>query len=76
VGAATGADILKAIIKDGGDAAKFAKELTGNVPAIPKDATIAGGITLRAMAKDGKFANGNANESKKVVEGGSSKRSN
>ncbi|WP_152301218.1 variable large family protein [Borrelia miyamotoi] len=69
VGAVTGADILKAIIKDGGDAAKFAKELTGNVSSIPKDATIAGGITLRAMAKDGKFANGNANESKKVVEG-------
>ncbi|WP_346313328.1 variable large family protein [Borrelia miyamotoi] len=69
VGAVTGADILKAIIKDSGDAAKFAKELTGNVSAIPKDATIAGGIALRAMAKDGKFANGNANESKKVVEG-------
>ncbi|UPA12790.1 variable large family protein (plasmid) [Borrelia venezuelensis] len=69
VGAVTGADILKAIIKDGGDAAKFAKELTGNVSAIPRDATIAGGIALRAMAKDGKFANGNANESKKVVEG-------
>ncbi|WP_025401671.1 variable large family protein [Borrelia crocidurae] len=71
VGAVTGTDILKAVIKGNGngDSAKFAKELTGNVSAIPKDATIAGGIALRAMAKDGKFADGNANESGKVIKG-------
>ncbi|UPA17331.1 variable large family protein (plasmid) [Borrelia coriaceae] len=69
VGAVTGADILKAMVKDNSDAVKFAKELTGNVSAIPKDAIIAGAIALRAMAKSGKFANGSASESKKVVEG-------
>ncbi|BCR21443.1 variable large family protein [Borrelia sp. HM] len=42
VGAVTGADILKAMIKKGGDD--------------KKDAVIAGTIALRAMAKDGKFA--------------------
>ncbi|WP_434757252.1 variable large family protein (plasmid) [Borrelia puertoricensis] len=59
VGTVTGADILQAIVKSE-DAAKLAKETTGNVTIAPKDATIAGGIALRAMAKDGKFANGNA----------------
>ncbi|ANF34533.1 vlp protein, gamma subfamily (plasmid) [Borrelia turicatae] len=44
VGAVTGADILKAMIKDNGDAAA----------ANAKDGTIAGAIALRAMAKDGK----------------------
>ncbi|UPA11362.1 variable large family protein (plasmid) [Borrelia parkeri] len=70
VGAVTGADILQAIVKDNGDAAKLARETTGNA-ATPKDAVIAGGIALRAMAKDGKFANAsdNANaDAKKAVE--------
>ncbi|AHH14460.1 Variable outer membrane protein (plasmid) [Borrelia hermsii MTW] len=57
VGAVTGADILQAMIKDNGDAAKLAKETTGTAIAVPKDGTIAGGIALRAMAKGGKFAN-------------------
>ncbi|WP_434757413.1 variable large family protein (plasmid) [Borrelia puertoricensis] len=71
VGAVTGADILQAMVKDNGDAAKLAKETTGNVTDAPKDATIAGGIALRAMAKDGKFAGPNAADSdaKKAVEG-------
>ncbi|AHH10086.1 Variable outer membrane protein (plasmid) [Borrelia parkeri SLO] len=54
VGAVTGADILKAMVKDNGDAAKLAT--SQNAGAAPKDATIAGGIALRVMAKDGKFA--------------------
>ncbi len=54
------ADILKAMIKDSGDAVRLAKETTGNVATAPKDGTIAGGIALRAMAKDGKFANVNS----------------
>ncbi|ANA43940.1 VlpC86 (plasmid) [Borrelia hermsii HS1] len=57
VGAVTGADILQAMIKDNGDAAKLAKETTGTAIAVPKDGTISGGIALRAMAKGGKFAN-------------------
>ncbi len=48
------------MIKDNGDAARLAKETTGNVVTAPKDGTIAGGIALRAMAKDDKFANSNA----------------
>ncbi|AHH07538.1 Variable outer membrane protein (plasmid) [Borrelia crocidurae DOU] len=71
VGVVTGADILQAMIGNNGDAAKFAKELTGNVSAIPKDATIAGGIVLRSMTKGGKFAGPSDNASadaKKVVE--------
>ncbi len=59
VGAVTGVDILQAISKDDG-AAKLAKNNDGNAGAVPKDATIAGGIALRAMAKNGKFANANA----------------
>ncbi|WP_434757300.1 variable large family protein (plasmid) [Borrelia puertoricensis] len=63
VGAVTGADILQSMVKEGGDAAKLAKHnaaanTIGNIDA--KDAVIAGGIALRAMAKGGKFANGNA----------------
>ncbi|AHH09971.1 Variable outer membrane protein (plasmid) [Borrelia parkeri SLO] len=54
VGAVTGSDILKAMVKDNGDAAKLAT--SQNAGAAPKDATIAGGIALRVMAKDGKFA--------------------
>ncbi|AHH11696.1 variable large family protein (plasmid) [Borrelia coriaceae] len=46
VGAVTGADILKAMIKSSGDN--------------KKDGIIAGTITLRAMAKDGKFAGPNS----------------
>ncbi|WP_246990108.1 variable large family protein [Borrelia parkeri] len=56
VGAVTGADILKTMVKESGDAAKLAKETTGNAGAIPKDATIAGAVVLRSMAKGGKFA--------------------
>nr|WP_281862371.1 variable large family protein [Candidatus Borrelia fainii] len=52
VGAVTGADILKAIVKDGTSAAAVA--------AGAKDGSIAGAIALRAMAKGGKFANDNA----------------
>ncbi|WP_330730593.1 variable large family protein [Borrelia turicatae] len=64
VGAVTGADILQAMVKEGGDTAKLAKHnaaanTIGNINA--KDAVIAGGIALRAMAKGGKFANGAAN---------------
>ncbi|WP_434757407.1 variable large family protein (plasmid) [Borrelia puertoricensis] len=64
VGAVTGADILKAMVKDNGDAAKLAKNNVSAVNATgrPKDATIAGGIALRAMAKDGKFANASADD--------------
>ncbi|UPA11378.1 variable large family protein (plasmid) [Borrelia parkeri] len=64
VGAVTGADILKAIVKDDGDAAKLAKNNVAAVNATgrPKDAVIAGGIVLRAMAKDGKFANASADD--------------
>ncbi|AHH05907.1 variable large family protein (plasmid) [Borrelia miyamotoi] len=72
VGAVTGADILKAMVKDNGEAAKLAKETSGNVTVAPKDATIAGGIALRAMAKGGKFAGPSDNASvdaKKIVAG-------
>ncbi|WP_038363520.1 variable large family protein [Borrelia persica] len=48
VGAVTGADILKAMVKD--------NNAVNAVAANAKDATIAGAIALRAMAKDGKFA--------------------
>nr|WP_084543143.1 variable large family protein [Borrelia hispanica] len=70
VGAVTGADILQAMVKDNGDAVKLAKEITGNVDTAPKDGTIAGAIALRAMAKNGKFANGNnANDVSTSVKG-------
>ncbi|WP_038363200.1 variable large family protein [Borrelia persica] len=58
VGAVTGADILQAMVKDGGDSVKLA--ISQNAGIAPKDATIAGGIALRAIAKDGKFASSNA----------------
>ncbi|AHH07695.1 Variable outer membrane protein (plasmid) [Borrelia crocidurae DOU] len=70
VGAVTGADILKAMIKDGGDAVKLATNNTANnsgANSVPKDATIAGGIALRAMAKGGKFSNGNDADAKKTI---------
>ncbi|ANA43937.1 VlpC65-2, partial (plasmid) [Borrelia hermsii HS1] len=67
VGAVTSADILQAIFK--GNEGKAAKLANTNPTAAAggadannaKDATIAGGIALRAMAKGGKFANGNSN---------------
>ncbi|WP_434757248.1 variable large family protein (plasmid) [Borrelia puertoricensis] len=54
VGAVTGADILKAMIKDGNEAS------TNAAKANAKDGTIAGAIALTAMAKNGKFAGPNA----------------
>ncbi|BDU63518.1 variable large protein (plasmid) [Candidatus Borrelia fainii] len=54
VGAVTGADILQAMVKDDGDAAKLASKADAN--SAKKDAVIAGAIALRAMAKGGKFA--------------------
>ncbi|ACH94177.1 variable large family protein [Borrelia duttonii] len=59
VGGVRGSDILQAIVKEGGDASKLAT--AQNPGSAPKDAVIAGGIALRAMAKGGKFANGAAN---------------
>nr|WP_247032752.1 variable large family protein [Borrelia venezuelensis] len=50
VGAVTGADILKAIVKNGSSSAVDAAK------ANAKDATIGGAIALTAMAKGGKFA--------------------
>ncbi|UPA11606.1 variable large family protein (plasmid) [Borrelia parkeri] len=59
VGAVTGADILQAMVKDGG-AATLAKNSAEQVAgANAKDSIIAGGMVLRAIAKGGKFANGN-----------------
>ncbi|WAZ72839.1 variable large family protein (plasmid) [Borrelia miyamotoi] len=56
VGAVTGADILKAMVKADKAATKLAKGNDGNAGAAPKDAEVAGAIALRAMVKDGKFA--------------------
>ncbi|WP_330730404.1 variable large family protein [Borrelia turicatae] len=75
IGAVTGADILQAMVKNE-DAAKLAKNNAASAGinaalANKKDAVIAGGIALRAIAKDGKFANANnaANDdAKKAVE--------
>ncbi|UPA17118.1 variable large family protein (plasmid) [Borrelia coriaceae] len=63
VGAVTGADILQAMVKENGESAKLAEHkvdtaVTGMVSK--NDATIAGAIALRAMAKGGKFANDNS----------------
>ncbi|WP_041178830.1 variable large family protein [Borrelia parkeri] len=63
VGAVTGADILQAISKgDAGKAAKLAKNNAANAADATnaKDAVVAGGIALRAMAKNGKFPGGEA----------------
>ncbi|AHH11254.1 variable large family protein (plasmid) [Borrelia coriaceae] len=64
VGAVTGADILQAIAKGAsGEAAKLPnhKTVVGSLSVTsPKDAAVAGGIALRAMVKDGKFANGSS----------------
>ncbi|AHH11649.1 Variable outer membrane protein, partial (plasmid) [Borrelia coriaceae ATCC 43381] len=69
VGAVTGADILQAIVKDGGDAAQLASSDPSSAITKGKanDATIAGAIALRAMAKGGKFANTNASATPEVV---------
>ncbi|UPA19275.1 variable large family protein [Borrelia puertoricensis] len=73
IGAVIGADILQAMVKDNGNATKLAKNNAGIAAsgvAAPKDAEVAGGIALRAMAKGGKFANGNnVADAKKIVEG-------
>ncbi|AHH07886.1 hypothetical protein BCD_1820 (plasmid) [Borrelia crocidurae DOU] len=62
VGAVTGADILQAMIKDDGNASKLAVNNAAQVAGVasPKDAELAGGIALRAMAKGGQFANATA----------------
>ncbi|WP_038359133.1 variable large family protein [Borrelia hispanica] len=72
VGAVTGADILQAMIKDNGAAAKLAKNSSNNAAnvdgvAAPKDAEVAGGIALRAIAKGGKFANANNSDAGGVI---------
>ncbi|WP_038363228.1 variable large family protein [Borrelia persica] len=67
VGAVTGADILRAISEGyEGESAKLAKETTGNA-ATPRDAVIAGGMALRAMAKDGKFANSSEADAQGII---------
>ncbi|ANA43919.1 VlpC48, partial (plasmid) [Borrelia hermsii HS1] len=63
VGTVTGADILQAISKGNeGKAVKLAKNNAANADdaANAKDAVIAGGIALKAMAKNGKFPGGEA----------------
>ncbi len=77
VGAVSGADILQAISKSGdADTNKGINQVTNaaeiavakndsgtkTLDAAKKDAVIAGGIALRAMAKDGKFAAKNGEE--------------
>ncbi len=62
---------MQAISEGGGDAAKLAEhnvsfQVTGVASDI-KDAVIAGGIALRAMAKGGKFANEKDNANSDVV---------
>ncbi len=62
VGAVIGADILKAIVKgDSGKAVLLAKNTANNNAvadaANATDASVAGAVALRAMAKGGKFAN-------------------
>nr|BAC22670.1 vmpL [Borrelia duttonii] len=83
IGAVTGADILQAIAKSGEvvnnevaieqakNAAEIAaakKEDTKELTAAQIDAVIAGGIALRAMGKDGKFA-ANDDKSEHAVKG-------
>ncbi|UPA09948.1 variable large family protein (plasmid) [Borrelia nietonii YOR] len=83
IGAVSGADILKAIAKSGeaataGDIkineAKNAAEIAATnkadtKEAKQKDAVIAAGIALRAMAKDGKFAAKNEEKSAHAING-------
>ncbi len=66
VGAVTGADILQSIVKSD-KAATLAKSNDGNAGAAPKDAEVAGGIALRAMAKNGKFAGPTADSADYVI---------
>ncbi|WP_434757278.1 variable large family protein (plasmid) [Borrelia puertoricensis] len=69
VGAVTGADILQAMVKNDGNASKLAKNNAAQVAGVaaPKDAEVAGGIALRAMAKNGKFANSSAADDQGVI---------
>ncbi|WP_434757307.1 variable large family protein (plasmid) [Borrelia puertoricensis] len=82
IGAVTGADILQAIAKSGNannnveinnakDAAEIAvaKKDSGTKETKQKDAVIAAGIALRAMANDGKFAAKNEEKSEHAVNG-------
>ncbi|BCR21450.1 variable large family protein [Borrelia sp. HM] len=73
VGAVSGiAAILQAIAKgESGEAATLAKHNAGNGSSGDgkKDAVIAGGIALRAMAKNGKFANGSSQDISAAVKG-------
>ncbi|WP_430644697.1 variable large family protein [Borrelia puertoricensis] len=84
IGAVTGADILKAIASSGDaaaggvdiDQAKNAAEIAAakadskDLKADQKDAVVAAGIALRAMAKDGKFAaKNNEDKSANAVNG-------
>ncbi|WP_071196417.1 variable large family protein [Borrelia crocidurae] len=71
VGEVSGADILQAMVKDNGKSAKLAEnnDANANVGVSPKDAVIAGGIALRAMAKDGKFANSSDADVSAAVKG-------
>lgn len=66
VGAVTGADILQAMVKDGGDAAKLAT-IQNAANAAKKDAEVAGAIALRAMAKGGKFTGSSADDQRGVA---------
>ncbi|AHH07817.1 Variable outer membrane protein (plasmid) [Borrelia crocidurae DOU] len=67
IGAVIGADILQAIVEVSGNAVKLSKSSDGNVGVAPKNAVIAGGIALRAMAKGSKFANSSAAADDAVV---------
>ncbi|AOW96302.1 variable large family protein [Borrelia miyamotoi] len=83
IGVVTGADILKAIasaeeakgeptIEQAKNAAEIAiakKEDNKDLNAAKKDAVIAAGIALRAMAKDGKFAAKNEDKAAPAVNG-------
>ncbi|ETZ17328.1 Variable outer membrane protein [Borrelia duttonii CR2A] len=71
VGAVIGADILKAVVKDSGNAVILAKHnvANGNAGNGKTDAVIAGGIALRAMAKGGKFANSSDADVSAAVKG-------
>ncbi|UPA11507.1 variable large family protein (plasmid) [Borrelia parkeri] len=82
IGAVTGADILQAIAKSGMasagkdiDQAKDVAEIatakndSGTKETKRKDAVIAGGIALRAMAKGGKFAAKNEDKAVPAVNG-------
>ncbi|AHH11928.1 Variable outer membrane protein, partial (plasmid) [Borrelia coriaceae ATCC 43381] len=84
IGAVTGADILKAIAISGNadsnnstiekakNAASIAiakVENSKTLNAVNKDAVIAAGIALRAMAKDGKFSAKNEDKAEHAVNG-------